>query len=170
MQADLNYNNRFNSFSQDALYQSLDKDSQFVIRNIGFKHCLTYQELKQVTEISIDLNMWKEPSLAKQLLKLEYKIRSNGQQRKKKLLNALHDHWKTLKDQETKYEPLKKKSKSRIQSRKVTQINGDNKVFGMCPVASEKTVCCNLMTIDAVQGCGLGAAIAVFRRFIQMGR
>ena len=170
MQADLNYNNRFNSFSQDALYQSLDKESQFVIRNFGFKHCLTYQELKQVTEISIDLKMWKEPSLAKQLLKLEYKIRSNGQQRKKKLLNALRDHWKTLKDQETKYEPLKKKSKSRIQSRKVTQINGDNKVFGMCPVASEKTVCCNLMTIDAVQGCGLGCSYCSIQTFYTNGK
>ena len=41
----------------------------------------------------------------------------------------------------------------------------ENKVFGQCPVASEKTVCCNLMTIDAIQGCSLGCSYCSIQTF-----
>ena len=40
----------------------------------------------------------------------------------------------------------------------------------MCPVASEKTVCCNLMTIDAVQGCSLGCSYCSIQTFYTDGK
>ena len=39
----------------------------------------------------------------------------------------------------------------------------------MCPVASEKTVCCNLRTIDVVQGCGLGCSYCSIQTFYEGG-
>ena len=51
------------------------------------------------------------------------------------------------------------------------QLNDqNNEVFGMCPVASEKTVCCNLMTIDAVQGCSLGCSYCSIQTFYSDGK
>ena len=42
--------------------------------------------------------------------------------------------------------------------RDLTVLESDHTVLGWCPVASPKTVCCNLRTLDAVQGCGMGCS------------
>ena len=36
-------------------------------------------------------------------------------------------------------------------SKKITSANAGENFYGMCPVASPKTVCCDLKTIDAVE-------------------
>jgi len=41
----------------------------------------------------------------------------------------------------------------------------DKTVWGMCPVASDKTVCCNLRTIDAVENCVFGCAYCTVQTF-----
>ena len=84
------------------------------------------------------------------------------------MLKSLKNHWQTLKEDETKYETKSKRNyKSTV--RKIKEINGENEVFGMCPVASEKTVCCNLRTIDVAQGCGLGCSYCSIQTFYEDG-
>jgi spore photoproduct lyase len=41
----------------------------------------------------------------------------------------------------------------------------DKSIWGMCPVASEKTVCCNLRTIDAVENCVFGCSYCAVQTF-----
>ena len=41
----------------------------------------------------------------------------------------------------------------------------DKKIYGMCPVASEQTVCCNLRTIDAVERCVFGCSYCAVQTF-----
>ena len=67
-------------------------------------------------------------------------------------------------------EEIDKLNTQRPKPRKVELNDQNNEVFGMCPVASEKTVCCNLMTIDAVQGCSLGCSYCSIQTFYSDGK
>ena len=171
MKKDVSYSARFGKFSENALYQSIDPQLQVSIRDTGFRHGLSYQELRQITEIAIDLDMWGEPSLIEQVRQLERELKSNGSyDDKKTIIDILRDRWISLKQQETRYGTPNKRLNNRPESRKVIASDGDQNVFGMCPVASEKTVCCNLMTIDAVQGCSLGCSYCSIQTFYTDGK
>ena len=41
----------------------------------------------------------------------------------------------------------------------------DDEVLGVCPVFSEKTRCCNLLTLDAVMNCGFGCSYCSIQSF-----
>jgi len=49
----------------------------------------------------------------------------------------------------------------------VVAEQSDKTLFGMCPVASPKTVCCNLRTIDAVENCVFGCSYCAVQTFYQ---
>ena len=61
------YSFKLAAFSGEALFQSLDKDLQDFIHQFGSACKLTYQELRQVSEIAIDLKMWGDNSVADRL-------------------------------------------------------------------------------------------------------
>ena len=158
MTDDLSYQKRFNLFSDYELYQNLEKRSQDAIKNIGFKYQLTYQELRQLTDMAVDFIMWDEPSIGKQWNFKENSIQHTNKMAKKEILGSIYNNWEELKVNATNYDSNGSKREYRTKGRKLKTIKGDNALFGMCPVASEKTVCCNLRTIDVAQGCGLGCS------------
>ena len=161
------YDKKFADFSQSKLFQNLDHSLQDFIRVTGETYRLTFQELRQITEMAIDFNMWKEPSIEEQWKKFkDIRYSKNGNNRKA-ILKNLRDHWLSLKANPSIYEPEAPKIKSVV--RKIKNNTNDNAVFGSCPVASEKTVCCNLHTIDAVQGCGLGCNYCSIQTFYEDG-
>ena len=61
------YSFKLAAFSGEALFQSLDKDLQDFIHQFGSAYKLTYQELRQVSEIAIDLKMWGDISVVDRL-------------------------------------------------------------------------------------------------------
>lgn len=161
------YAEKLAKFSQNRLFQSLDPPLQDFIRETGEKYRLTFQELQQVTEIAVDLNMWEEPSIIKQWNHFELLLSNNNGRKKENILINLKKHWLSLKAKESVYNINGPNVKSVV--RKVKENTGKNDVFGLCPVASEKTVCCNLYTIDAVQGCGLGCSYCSIQTFYEDG-
>jgi len=160
------YSEKFALFSEEKLYSSLDPTLKKNISKIGVKHRLTFQELRQITEIAADLQMWEEPGLPEQWYELEETLKGNGKPIKKILFRKLKEKWHSLKNSRTVYQSKQAPSRSSVSSgKKVTVQNSDNTVFGWCPVASEKTVCCNLRTIDAVQGCSFGCSYCSIQSF-----
>ena len=136
------------------------------IQKIGFKHRLTFQELRQITEIAADFQMWEEPGLPEQWSELEKPLKGGGKSVKIILFRKLKDRWNSLKNRRTVYQSGQAPPRSSVSSgKKVTAQNSENTVFGWCPVASEKTVCCNLRTIDAVQGCSFGCSYCSIQTF-----
>ena len=63
MKAKININTRFDSFQKYSLYQSLDRESRNEIKDIGIEYKLTFQELKQLTDMAVDFQMWEEPGI-----------------------------------------------------------------------------------------------------------
>ena len=161
------YTVKLSAFSQEALFQSLDRDLQDFICQFGSAWNLSYQELRQVSEISIDLKMWGDNFVVDRLNQIASNFPESNHNSKKHILQEFMDHWNTLKNNPSNYGPKAPKVKSVV--RKVTTNNGDNEVFGPCPVASEKTVCCNLITIDAIQGCTLGCSYCSIQTFYRDG-
>ena len=97
--------------------------------------------------ISADFSMWKEKSNSECVSEIEQSLGPKAD--KRAVLSDVKREWNSLKSAKIKYESTGDQIKSRPKPRKVTLSDSENEVFGMCPVASEKTVCCNLMTIDA---------------------
>ena len=134
MKKDVSYSARFGKFSENALYQSIDPQLQVSIRDTGFRHGLSYQELRQVTEIAIDLDMWGEPSLIEQVRQLERELRSNGSyDDKKTIIDILRDRWISLKQQETRYGMPNKRLNNRPESRKVIENDGGQNIESATP-------------------------------------
>ncbi len=163
----MDYAKKFADFSRNTLFKSMDNTQQEFIRLMGEMYGLTYQELRQITEITIDFNMWGSSTIEERWKYYEVIHQPKNGNAKKAILQDIKNEWLTLKSKPSIYEPETPKVKSI--ARKVNENSGENEVFGMCPVASEKTVCCNLRTIDAVQGCGLGCSYCSIQTFYEDG-
>ena len=168
MKNKININARFDSFQEYSLYQSLDNKSKNEIKDIGLEYKLTFQELKQITDMAVDFEMWEEPSIGILWKQYSKSFKKSNKLFNKTVLKSIKSNWISLKENKTKYERKNRRNYTSA-ARKLKEIDRDNEVFGMCPVASEKTVCCNLMTIDVAQGCGLGCSYCSIQTFYENG-
>ena len=161
-------NKKINLLKNDSIYSSLTLQNKDYLVTLGSKYNFSYQELRQLMIISADFSMWKEKSVSENVSEIEKSLGPKAD--KKTVLGAVKKKWNSLKSAKIKYESTVDRKKSRPKPRKVTLSDSKNEVFGMCPVASEKTVCCNLMTIDAVQGCSLGCSYCSIQTFYTDGK
>ena len=161
-------NKRINLLKNDSIYSSLTLQNKDYLVALGSKYNYSYQELRQLMIISADFSMWKEKSISECVSEIEQSLGPKVD--KRAVLSEVKREWDSLKSAKIKYEPTGDQIKSRPKPRKVTLSDSKNEVFGMCPVASEKTVCCNLMTIDAVQGCSLGCSYCSIQTFYTDGK
>ena len=161
-------NKKINLLKNDSIYSSLTLQNKDYLAALGSKYNFSYQELRQLMIISADFSMWKEKSVSEYVSEIEKSLGPKAD--KKSVLSAVKKKWNSLKSAKIKYESTVGRIKSRPKPRKVTLSDSKNEVFGMCPVASEKTVCCNLMTIDAVQGCSLGCSYCSIQTFYTDGK
>jgi len=164
----ISLNKRINLLKDDSIYSSLTLQNKDDLVELGSKYNFSYQELRQLMIISADFSMWKEKSIRQCVSEIEESLGPKAD--KSAILSAVKREWNSLKSAKIKYEPTGDQIKSRPKPRKVTLSDSENEVFGMCPVASEKTVCCNLMTIDAVQGCSLGCSYCSIQTFYTDGQ
>ena len=161
-------NNKIKLLKGDSIYSSLSDQNKLFLETISSKYKFSYQELRQLSVISADFSMWKSKSVRDYIIEIESE--NSAGLHKKDVLKILVSRWNDLKDSKTQYESQSSKTRERPAPRKVTVSDSQNEVFGMCPVASEKTVCCNLMTIDAVQGCSLGCSYCSIQTFYTDGK
>ena len=161
-------NNKIKLLKGDSIYSSLSDQNKLFLETISSKYKFSYQELRQLSVISADFSMWKSKSVRDYIIEIESENATGLH--KKDVLKILVSRWNDLKDSKTQYESQGSKTRERPAPRKVTVSDSQNEVFGMCPVASEKTVCCNLMTIDAVQGCSLGCSYCSIQTFYTDGK
>lgn len=159
------YNQKFDSFLSQTLYPELAPDQQESIRSIAFNHRLSFQEFRQVVEAARDLNMWGEGSLAAWWQAQGSGSSLQGNQLKKHLLQNLRTYLKELKSKPKIYPENGLPKPAQREKYNVVTEASDKKIWGMCPVASEETVCCNLRTIDAVENCAFGCSYCTIQTF-----
>jgi spore photoproduct lyase len=130
------------------------------LKNYNF----TFQETKKLFDIANDLHQWEEGSI--QDFWIETKDFSK--ESKKKLLKVIVDSYEDIKQKTKSYDSVDFKRKT-----KKISLNYDTKDslgLGRCPVESEKTRCCNLLTLDAVESCGFDCSYCSIQSFYKQDK
>ena len=163
MKEPIDYQKKLQKFIPQTFFGLLDNEAQKFIQSIASAFQFTFQEFRQVTEFARDLSMWGEKPLSQwwdQNIHLE-----ENRQNKDKALRLLNNHINELKNTAKNYPPQGLVRPKKREKGKIVLKQSDKNIFGMCPVASEKTVCCNLKTIDAVENCIFGCSYCTIQTF-----
>jgi len=150
------YRDKFNQAITNTFFSKLPLDEQKFIEEKSFLLKFSHQELKQIIDIARDLEMWNEPTIEK--------IFPEHDQRKV-VFTRLRKSYEAIRDKKNSYEnfTLKNIPKEQKFTFKVAEKQGFG--LGLCPVASEKTRCCNLLTLDAVESCGFDCSYCSIQSF-----
>lgn len=151
---------------QIKIFNNLPEEQQQWLAELAGSYRLSQQQLKLLVDYSLDLFCWNKGSLEKFYNPLELE-KLNGKQAAAKLFSQLKDGYESLKNNIKGYS---NHSEFKAEERKFPEtqmIKTDLKgsIMGKCPVASEKTRCCNLNTLDAVQQCGFDCSYCSIQSF-----
>ena len=184
---------RWAALTRGTLYHLLPGREQRALREVHARYPLTVQEMRLLCEAARDLEMWGEPGLADWWQRADSPDdrRAAGQAggpaggqagaalqpapspappqglarvRKRQLLQRLREHTDALRGAATRYPPARARQPDRPPLHLVPGAPGEE-VFGDCPVRSERTLCCNLKTIDAVKNCAFGCSYCTIQTF-----
>jgi len=151
-----NYEEKFQNSIQNTFFYKLTSQDQDFVRLRAFEHKFSHQELKQIIDIARDLALWDEGSIEK--IFPEHSERKVVFSRLKKAYETLRDRPNSYKDFTLKNIPTEQKYTFKTQEKEGFGL-------GLCPVASEKTRCCNLLTLDAVESCGFDCSYCSIQSF-----
>ncbi len=125
---------------------------------------LSFQDQRQLEIIASDLRRWDEGSL-----KSSWQTPSNpklkGKDRRKNAMDAIKSHWDRLKIVPKDYSGFNCDYTQKPLKNRLSEKSPDRPIMGSCPVASEKTRCCNLQTLDAVINCGFDCSYCSIQTF-----
>jgi spore photoproduct lyase len=161
MKQKTDYRLKFQTLKEIPLFRRLQKPEQAALKSIAFLYRLTFQEFKQLVEASRDLEQWQEQPLS------VWWQTQNKQQliTKNQFLHKFRQNFQTLKSSEKIY-PTDFISKTPASPLHKTDIIESKKTIGgLCPVASDKTVCCNLHTLDVVENCPYACSYCTIQTF-----
>ncbi len=156
---------KFREFKDRILFDCLEPEGRSFFKRICLRYAWTYQEMKQLAEMARDLEMWRTSSFREIWDDLETRVPEGRgtHERKKFLFAALRERLNELRRVPKKYPA--KPVRDRRETKRLSMRNTEGPVFGDCPVASPKTVCCCLKTIDAVENCPYGCSYCTIQTF-----
>ena len=133
------------------------------IREQAFRHRFSLQELRIVSDMALDRIRWKEGAISTIWPSVEPS--TDSRRSKKYLFDALHNSHQALKNRPKTYEGFTPADKPKTQKPRLDVKVKPGLGLGRCPVASEKTRCCNLLTLDAVEKCGFDCSYCSIQSF-----
>lgn len=140
-----------------------DGDLEFISRKTD-EYRLSFQDNRQLQIIASDLRRWDEGTL-ENIWKDPENPALKGKDRKKKVMDGVKAVWELKKVEPKKYSSFEADYKPPVHGFSFSDKSPDSPVLGRCPVASEKTRCCNLQTLDAVINCGFDCSYCSIRTF-----
>jgi spore photoproduct lyase len=142
----------------------LARDQRDFLLHQAQDYRFTQQELKQLCDIAVDLNMWGAGSLAS-IWPDSIERRFAPKQRRRLLLEQVRRHWQSLKDKPFHYPEIPVSNGYSADRIKRVSVEKEQLGLGYCPVASVRTRCCNLLTLDAVENCGFDCSYCSIQSF-----
>ncbi len=147
----------------DKYFQKLPSKEQDFIKHATDRYHLSIQDRKQLIDMAIDLDMWDEENLS-DIWAYHLEEKYEGKKLKQILIAHAKAYYNNLKDAPSRYDD-KSAHKAKPPRIKFTTQEKENLGFGLCPVASPKTRCCNLLTLDAVESCGFDCSYCSIQSF-----
>ena len=157
----IDYPMKFSRIATGTLYGKLDDESRAFVRQRAFDLRFTQQELRLVSLIARDLQMWEQENIESLWPVPATAPDPSG---KKRLLRTLHEKYEALKAAPNRYLPGESHGQSKARA---FPLRGEKQKLGLgfCPVASPRTRCCNLLTLDVVENCGFGCSYCSIKSF-----
>ena len=147
---------KFNNSIKNTIYNLLPLDEQRFIEQKSNELRLSLQDIKQLINIARDLRMWNEKTVIEIFPEHE---------QKKVVMFRLKKAYEELRTKPNSYEKLELKNVPKEQKYRFKTEAKDGFGLGLCPVASEKTRCCNLLTLDAIESCGFDCSYCSIQSF-----
>ncbi len=158
------YPEKFNRIAAETTLSHLPSAEQSFLSQQALLFRFTQQELRQLVEISIDFHQWGEASLQTIWPTIPEKYQA-PKDRKRHLISTLKRQWQRLKEEPTHYPEIALPPPTNNYRIEAKSDPKDQLGLGYCPVASEKTRCCNLLTLDAVNNCGFDCSYCSIQSF-----
>jgi spore photoproduct lyase len=153
-------NRKFRETVEHTTFLQLSDEDRNQIESYATQFRLSVSDIRNLVDWFTDLTMWQVSQDERN------RIWSDEQPASRKhlmgILRARYDRYRTM---PVSYQPDSDTAKINQNGLRFESLPKDDKVLGMCPVASEKTRCCNLMTIDAVRNCGFGCSYCSIQTF-----
>lgn len=156
----LNINQKFTLHIKQTNFHKLDKKTQTFFTDIYEKYPFSFQELKQLIDFSIDFKMWQEKGI-EELFHGNFKD-------KKEAFKTIKQKWEEIKTKPYSYQNFIPSNNTKPHQKKY-EFKADKLALGSCPVASENTRCCNLLTLDSVNSCGFDCSYCSIQSFYKEG-
>ena len=150
------YEDKFNKAIANTFYSKLPSLEQEFIREKAFLYRFSHQELLQIINFARDLEMWDEQRI--------YEIFPDHPT-KKVALKKLREIYESIRNTPNSYKNFELKNIPKEQKFTFKTEEKEGFGLGLCPVASEKTRCCNLLTLDAVESCGFDCSYCSIQSF-----
>lgn len=168
MKASKDYNNKIDDILASLPTFQLSEEDIKYLRKISLSYRFTFQEVRKIIDICSDFKMWQIGEIREHLFETDNV--ENLKQTKKKVLNELETKWLLLKNSKKSYDQFDRSIGERPNKISEIQFQSSTKpldttILGKCPVASEKTLCCNLETLDAVNNCGFECSYCSIQSF-----
>ena len=157
------YQQKFEHIVNQTTFGLLSNEEQVFLKDKAFQLRFTQQELRIISEMALERNRWKEAPLS---MDWPDQIKSGDLvAAKKMILSVLDKSQSALRNNENSYEKITLKDKPKTEKPVLKTTVQPQLGLGRCPVASERTRCCNLMTLDAVEKCGFDCSYCSIQSF-----
>ncbi len=165
---DKKYEEKFLESIKETFFHKLPLNQREFIKEKAFLYNFSHQQIRQIVDIAIDFQMWSKGEISS-FWREPLKNSENKKAVRKKIIDSLNDIHDSFKRELNDYGEIKTK---KVTAPKIKLINKpkENLGFGLCPVASPKTRCCNLLTLDAVESCGFDCSYCSIQSFYNEGK
>ncbi len=154
---------KLTQFLKDGEYLLLSDFNRTFLKNLDDKWRLSHQEIRILIRIARDLETWDEGALS-DLWQEDHIPEPGKKQDKEKLFRQTRENWEKLKNIPKDYRGFQPEKIQRP-APGFQALTDERKILGECPVASVKTRCCNLKTLDAVINCGFDCSYCSIQSF-----
>ncbi|MDC7233230.1 MAG: DNA repair photolyase [Spirochaetales bacterium] len=144
-------------------YLALSTEDKKFVTQLCEHWRFSLQQIRQIIRVGRDLETWSEGSLAAlwgDLLPEKEGDRNELENRFRQFTAS----WENLKNSPKDYRGFSP-GKIIIPPAEMKALDDGRRILGDCPVASLKTRCCNLKTLDAVAGCGFDCSYCSIQSF-----
>jgi len=150
------YLDKFNDAIKNTVFLKLPQNTQEFIKDKSLTLRFSFSEIKQIVDIARDLDMWDEKNIVE--------IFPDHDQ-KKVVMTRLKKAYEEFRAKPNSYDNFTLKNIPQEQKFNFKTADKEGFGLGLCPVASEKTRCCNLLTLDAVESCGFDCSYCSIQSF-----
>ncbi|MDH5353057.1 MAG: DNA photolyase [Gammaproteobacteria bacterium] len=158
----MSHNNFESTIKEQSMFRLLTPNLQEFLYQQAQSLRLSMQDCRQACEIALDFQMWGGPSIV-DLWPVD-NPGAGGKVRKQQVMTQLRAIREDYQNRLNQYAEDSDACKVSAAAQPASLLKPDLGL-GRCPVASPRTLCCNLQTLDAVDNCGYGCSYCSIQSF-----